>query len=348
MLCESLCICDVVRIFHDSLVKPYHFGVQMKKFVLASAVISTLVVTGCSSNKPESNYSTAKPIVSTGTSTNKPNTTVSKPNTSVTTPTVVAHKNSMEISTIKKSLDEDLKKGDPNAEVTSYSIQVTNADNQKDKITLNPLGQGFGIHDWSDSISAKNGRQTVTVHSTGKMYLFQQDYSAVGWTEATHETVNGVTETLSPEDRNKSFTDFIIGQATTNLPTKGTYNYAGDVKIRVTPKNTNTERYTDSRFNYAVNFENRRGKGQISNVDGQNIQLAESNIKNLDKEDWTIIHNVTGNLQGIEGVAQVGNKTGEYRLGFFGPNANEVTGDVSIEDVSFDKDYYGIIGGKKQ
>lgn len=341
MLCESLCICDVVRIFHDSLVKPYHFGVQMKKLVLASAIISTLVVTGCSSNKPESNYSAAKPIVSTGTSTNKPNTTVSKPNTSVTTPTVVAHKNAIDLNDIKEELENKWE-----SKIVDLKMQVKNADNQAKKINLAPLGQGFSMNDWSATVVEQDSGKTYNMEYKGKLYLFQQDYSALGIMTVTHETENGDTAAIEPSLMHQQYTHYIVdGQPTVNLPTKGTYNYAGKVKIH----DVNRDKYLDNRmidgqFNYAVNFDTQTGSGKVSNIDGKDIKLNAGRISDLKDEDG---FNISPTVKGIEGTATHGNKTGEYTLGFFGPNANEVSGTVTVE-TSDKTAYMGIIGGKKQ
>lgn len=352
LLCESLCICDVVRIFHDSLVKPYHFGVQMKKLVLASAVISTLVVTGCSSTSFSSDYPVKKPLLPTVTPVKQPNTTVNnqgtnKPvtppntNTSVNTPTIVAHKNAIDLNDIKEELENKWE-----SKIVDLKMQVKNADNRADKINLAPLGQGFSMNDWSATVVEQDLGQTYNMEYKGKLYLFQQDYSALGIMTVTHETENGDTAPIEPSLMHQQYTHYILdGQPTTNLPTKGTYNYAGKVKIH----DVNRDKYLDNRmidgqFNYAVNFDTQTGSGKVSNIDGKDIKLNAGRISDLKDEDG---FKISPTVKGIEGTATHGNKTGEYTLGFFGPNANEVSGTVTVE-TGENTGYMGIIGGKKQ
>lgn len=337
----------------------------MKKLALASAVISTLVVTGCSSTSFSSDYPVKKPLLPTVTPVKQPNTTVnnqgtnttvnqptttvnnqgtnkpvtpSNTNTSVNTPTVVAHKNTIDLNDIKEELENEWQ-----SEIVSMKMQVENADNRADKINLAPLGQGFSINDWSATMVERDLGQTYNMEYKGKLYLFQQDYSALGMIEATHETENGDLAVIDPVDTSILFVG--DGQPTVNLPTKGTYNYAGKVKIH----DVNRDKYLDNRmidgqFNYAVNFDTQTGSGKVSNIDGKDIKLNAGRISDLKDEDG---FNISPTVKGIEGTATHGNKTGEYTLGFFGPNANEVSGTVTVE-TGENTGYMGIIGGKKQ
>ena len=73
---------------------------------------------------------------------------------------------------------------------------------------------------------------------------------------------------------------------------------------------------------YSVDFDSRKGSGKITGLDSD-IHLNEAEIKKMsytNKEtDRTTI-----NGHGIEGSSN----RGSYRLGFFGPNAEEIVGTV--------------------
>ena len=73
---------------------------------------------------------------------------------------------------------------------------------------------------------------------------------------------------------------------------------------------------------YSVDFDSRKGSGKITGLDSD-IHLNEAEIKKMsytNKEtDGTIL-----NGHGIEGSSN----RGSYRLGFFGPKAEEIVGTV--------------------
>ena len=104
--------------------------------------------------------------------------------------------------------------------------------------------------------------------------------------------------------------DLVVkGSATKILPAAGKFSYAGIA----------TDGEKQGALSYIVDFNEKTGKGQITGIDKTDITLSEAPIKEFshtNKFDNTVIKG-----HGIEGS--------NYKLGFFGPNAEEIVGAVT-------------------
>ncbi|MDO1510959.1 MULTISPECIES: factor H binding protein domain-containing protein [unclassified Neisseria] len=118
----------------------------------------------------------------------------------------------------------------------------------------------------------------------------------------------------------------IKGDFTETLPTQGTYTYQGTAF-------SGTE---TGKLDYSVNFDKRTGSGKVSGFkEISDIALKEGNIGNLmidNKLDGSGLQKVRGIVGKTEySVVENGNRVKreeDYRLVFFGPNAEEIGGKV--------------------
>lgn len=282
-------------------------GVEMKKLVLCGAVLTAMAMTACSTT----NGGLARESVAT------------KAN-------VVA-------DGVLKTEQENIAKTAGNT-LKSYSVKLQGKE-YKDGNGINfaEFGQGSHELDWEDkAVQETADKKEVTNSSKGKVYLFQQNYSVIGAVETTERTIDGKTEKL--EDR---LEEFLLGEATAKdkIPTKGSATYVGSSRI-YDPDNKPKE----GKFTYNVNFETAKGNGKVENINGKDIILEETSLGSVSFKNEVLASTATTDAQGFAGVATRDGKDGTYKLGFFGPNADEVIGRVSVDDHEYD----GFIGGKKQ
>lgn len=138
----------------------------------------------------------------------------------------------------------------------------------------------------------------------------------------------------SPDD----FSIIIKGEATKALP-EGTFNYKGLGKFKA---GDNTILGGD--VSYDVDFGAKTGSGAITGLSGQKDIILET-----DKiVDYSYDENPDGEtikIHGFEGTANNGQK-GTYHIGFFGPKAEEIVGEVEFGDD--DKSLRGVFSATKQ
>ncbi|WP_158608809.1 factor H binding protein domain-containing protein [Neisseria weixii] len=123
--------------------------------------------------------------------------------------------------------------------------------------------------------------------------------------------------------------DTVRGYATQNLPSGGKFNYVGEA----------LSQDQTGRLNYTVDFAAKTGSGFISDIAG-GISLNEGRIGAM---SHTNPDNTSISGYGISSTAHSNNGlSSTYKLGFFGPEADEIVGVVTSDhgDVGF--------GGKKQ
>lgn len=311
----------------------------MKKLMLCGAVVSAMALGGCKFNdSKDTGLSSPKPMVTNGSTSNNANVNGStQPTNNTRTPT-----HNILVESESKEVYEQSWSRNHNYTVKSFNMTVGNQSYKDGKIDLGAqFGQGYHETTYSQSLvvtdkAAQKKDRSMT--ENGKMYLFQQDYSLAGAVNLTSGSVDGKIETFNDAEIDD---DFIIGQATRVLP-KGKANYVGDAIIHTDKKDVYKTQLT-----YNVDFDAAKGSGKIANVAGKEITLAEADIK-----DITFQSEYAGksSFKGFDGEFKAfrDGAKGDYFLGLFGPNAEEVTGSVSIYDEKQDTYYDGIMGGKKQ
>lgn len=311
----------------------------MKKLMLCSAIMSAMVLSGCNFNDDGStNLLSPKPMVTNGSTSNNANVNGStQPTNNARTPT----HNILVESESKEVLSQRIEGNGQGKTLKSFNMTVGNQGYKDGKIDLGAkFGQGYHETTYSQNlvVTDKATQKDQAVTEKGKMYLFQQDYSLVGAVLVTSVNVDGNIETYN----NTEFDDdFIIGQATRVLP-KGKANYVGDAIIHTDKKDVYKTQLT-----YNVDFDAAKGSGKIANVAGKEITLAETEIEDI---QYNSEYAGKSSFKGFWGEFKAfrDGAKGDYMLGIFGPNAEEITGSVSIYDEKQDVYYDGIMGGKKQ
>lgn len=156
----------------------------------------------------------------------------------------------------------------------------------------------------------KAGGDNYELISKGRAHIYRQKYSLIAGLserERIEKDPSGIERGLNVDDDS---VDFVVKGSTTKiLPAVGKFNYTGAAS---NGKDTGT-------LSYTVDFEKKNGKGEITGIGKTDITLSEAPIKEFshtNEFDNTVIKG-----QGIEGS--------NYKLGFFGPNAEEIVGAVT-------------------
>lgn len=214
-------------------------------------------------------------------------------------------------------------------EITGYTLSI-DGKTQDGGIDLSKYPKGHSTLNVKETVTAKNRGYTGSIITDSVAYLFKQEYSSIiGFHNKNVTTVvNGDQET-KPVNRRIDFLG--RGTPTENLPTTGKFNYSGSGKVRT------KDGVRDDKFSYNVDFGAKTGSGSLGN-----ITLSEGKIKAV-KHDDDIGDGLT--TQVIFGKATDGSLNGEYGLGFYGPNADEIAGSVELGDKN---DVIGVFGGTKQ
>lgn len=209
-----------------------------------------------------------------------------------------------------QKLAKDL--GAPGATVKSYNVTLGNQSSSGSDLNLSgyrlknlELNQNF-----QETAIANAAGNNYTVTRSGKAHIYRQNYSLIAGINPTNTTVrgSGVNESEKLDD-----TYILIkGQTTQTLPTAGKFDYSGIA----------SDGASKGKLAYSVDFDSRKGSGKITGI-GSDINLNEASIRegsHTNEIDNTVIKG-----HGIQGSSSRGN----YALGFFGPNAEEIVGTVN-------------------
>ena len=303
------------------------------------AIALTLPLTACGSSDnpsltiPKISTTTSNATGNSGSTTTNNSTSNSSTTTNSSTSNAgVTVDKTYAVSALKAEVDKQLREN-PNyynagfRNTNNYQVTVGGKTYTSGNIDLKTLGNGIQRINATETASANVGGTTYTATRHSVVHLYQQPYSVV----AGLEVKGGQISNGDPIDASDLDIDTVKGYATKTLPSAGTYNYAGKA----------FSRDSSGQFNYAVNFDTRKGSGSITGIEeAGKITLNEGTISNL---SHTNPDNTTISGFGIQSTATSANLgNGEYKLGFFGPNAEEVAGTVSnaFGDVGF--------GGTKQ
>ena len=227
------------------------------------------------------------------------------------------------LTSLKSAANEDLNEelaawGEDGVTLDTYKIQIGNKTYTNGGIQLSALGNGLQRLDVTETGTAKVDGETYTVTRKNKLYLYQQPYSVVGGLAYQGITVSGPGLNGSDMSAEALDIDTVKGATTKVLPSEGKFTYNG---VAFTEEQ-------QGKLAYNVDFAARTGSGSISGItEAGTITLKEGSIAN-------ITHNNPDNTRisgfGIEATAESALQgNGTYKLGFFGPNAEEIAGAVT-------------------
>lgn len=198
-------------------------------------------------------------------------------------------------------------------ELTSVTLQVGSVSSNGSNINLFDVVPAQNKVQEVDTVTTarvKAGGDNYELISKGRAHIYRQNYSLI----AGHSELKRIEKDPSGIERNLGVdddsVDFVVKGSTTKiLPAAGKFNYTGIA--------TNGEK--QGALSYTVDFKEKNGKGEITGIGENSITLSEAPIKEFshtNEFDNTVIKG-----QGIEGS--------NYKLGFFGPNAEEIVGAVT-------------------
>lgn len=198
-----------------------------------------------------------------------------------------------------------------------------------DNINLKDFGAGFQTVDVTEQATATIDGATFNVVRENKAYLYQQEHSIVARFVHKKATITGKGVTQVIDYDNNDYVTHVGGTPTKTLPADITATYKGKAFSEVDGQRV------DGDLVYNVNFGAKTGSGTITSGFG-NISLNTGSIQPLSYTSQLDRSQLSGHgITGTATSAQLGN--GEYELGFFGDNAEEIAGavDVAGHDVSF-------------
>ena len=232
------------------------------------------------------------------------------------------------ISNYRALINKELSEEGDDVVLENYRVSIDGKRYTSGDVDLSAFGEGVKRIGVTEEAEVKVGGVKGTAVRAGILHLYQQPYSIVTGTEIKGGTVTalGRTENLEPEDL-----DFatVKGYATQTLPSSGKFNYVGEA----------LSQEQTGKFNYTVDFTAKTGSGSITDI-ADGITLHEGQIGKMShtNPDNTVVsgYGIGSSARSNSGLS------GTYKLGFFGPNADEVAGVVTSHygDVGF--------GGKKQ
>ena len=194
----------------------------------------------------------------------------------------------------------------------SYKVNLGNQSSSGNDFNLSSIPlKTLVSQNYRETVVAQAEGQDHTITRNGVAHIYRQNYSLIAGITPTGLTLNGESEKLDADDDDTNI--LIKGYTTQNLPTAGKFDYSGIA----------SDGDKKGKLAYSVDFDSGKGSGKITGLDSD-IHLNEAEIKKMsytNKEtDGTTIKG-----HGIEGSS---NRGGSYRLGFFGPNAEEIVGTV--------------------
>lgn len=201
--------------------------------------------------------------------------------------------------------------GVDDAALQSYTVKLGNQTSKGKDLDLSgyPLKKLALNQNFQETAIVRAEGKNYTITQSGKAHIYRQNYSLIAGVNPEKATLNGPGINKS-ENLDDSYI-LIKGQATQTLPTAGKFDYSGIA----------SDGAIQGKLAYSVDFDSRKGSGKITGI-GSDINLNEASIREVSHTNE--IDNTVINGHGIEGSSN----RGSYRLGFFGPNAEEIVGTV--------------------
>lgn len=235
---------------------------------------------------------------------------------------------SLRNNAIKEAIDYVKNDAGVIPKIDGYALTIDGR-TQNGDIDLSKYPKGHHKFSTQERVTGSADGVQGSITRNSDVYLFKQDYSLIAGIHNKNMTVK-----LGNDTEEKSVDDihfFVRGVPTEKLPTTGKFNYSGSGKIGT------QSGIRDAKFSYDVDFANKTGSGSLGN-----ITLSKGNITT--QTHTSEIDNSSITTPGIEGKATDGRYSGDYTLGFFGPDADEIVGALDLGD----EDVIGIFGGTKK
>ena len=199
----------------------------------------------------------------------------------------------------------------------SYKVNLGNQSSSGNNFNLSSIPlKTLDSQNYRETVVAQAGGQNHTITRNGVAHIYRQNYSLIAGITPTGLTINGESEKLDADDDDTNI--LIKGYTTQKLPTTGKFNYSGIASDGV----------SQGKLAYSVNFDNGKGSGTITGI-GSDINLHEASIR--EGSYTNEIDNTEIKGYGIQGSSN----RGDYALGFFGPNAEEIVGTVNDGEIGF-------------
>ena len=208
--------------------------------------------------------------------------------------------------------------GVDDAALQSYTVKLGNQTSKGKDLDLSgyPVKKLALNQNFQETAIVRAEGKNYTITQSGKAHIYRQNYSLIAGVNPEKATLNGPGINKS-ENLDDSYI-LIKGQATQTLPTAGKFDYSGIASDGV----------SQGKLAYSVDFDSRKGSGKITGI-GSDINLNEASIRegsHTNEIDNTVIKG-----HGIQGSSN----RGDYALGFFGPNAEEIVGTVNDGEIGF-------------
>ena len=234
---------------------------------------------------------------------------------------------SVSVSGLKREAEGDVRKlaaeyGVDDATVLTYQVSTLgqNANSGSLDLSKAPLKTlTRAAHTESAQVRAEG--KTYTLTRRGESHIYRQNYSLIAGVKPTSYSMQGDDlgnglNTPNPINDENYLT--IKGTPTEVLPTAGKATYSGAA----------FDGKKQGVLNYSVDFKERTGEGNITDL-GETVVLNKGNITNIDHKNEIDGSHLQG--YGIKGSSNKGN----YALGFFGANAEEIVGTVNDGEIGF-------------
>lgn len=291
--------------------------------LLALSVIGVLGLTACGGSSGSGSVKPVSSVVpNTAVQPNTGNTANSSTGTNNSAPTSSGATFDAKIHFHDREGEQDLKEefGLDSVKVTARYLNGKKSN--ETFVDLSKLASGLQtINERIEVDLVKGGKQH---HATGnnKYVIYKQPYSVV-----VGDLFVGSSSTLKElgEPAQEQFeTVLFTGQPTKVLPKAGTYNYKGVVFNRAEDTGT---------LNYSIDFDKRTGQGSAA-FRSQTATLNQANIGQIKVESDRSSISYSG--IGISGTATAaGRADGQYFLGIFGDNAEEIAGTMQFGHSQF-------------
>ncbi|WP_249182584.1 factor H binding protein domain-containing protein [Neisseria sp. Marseille-Q1983] len=224
---------------------------------------------------------------------------------------------SVSVSGLKREAEGDVRKlaaeyGVDDATVLSYRVSTLGQNANSGSLDLSkvPLKE-LTRADHTESAQVRAKGEIYTLTRSGESHIYRQNYSLIAGIKPTSYSIQGpgVNETEAIRDE-----DYLTikGTPTKTLPAAGKATYSGAA----------FDGRNQGVLNYSVDFEERTGEGNITGL-GEKVVLNKGSITHIDHNNEIDGSHLEGH--GIKGSS---NK-GDYELGFFGANAEEIVGTVT-------------------
>ena len=208
--------------------------------------------------------------------------------------------------------------GVDDAALQSYTVKLGNQTSKGKDLDLSgyPLKKLALNQNFQETAIVRAEGKNYTITQSGKAHIYRQNYSLIAGVNPEKATLNGPNINKS-ENLDDSYI-LIKGQATQTLPTAGKFDYSGIA----------SDGAIQGKLAYSVDFDSRKGSGKITGI-GSDINLNEASIREVSHTNE--IDNTVIKGHGIQGSSN----RGDYALGFFGPNAEEIVGTVNDDEIGF-------------